>query len=232
MIYIGVAILVVLVILCIAVLYSRKRICICMNHTKNIFEYSKLSEKINRKYAKKHGYEFRIFEKEMTDRAPQWCMIPVLLELLGSGEFDYVFWIDADAIFNDFSKGLDNIVALDPSKDIYICDDSPNSGQKTTNTGTLLVKNTKWANDILNEVWSYKGQYLYEATHEQKVLGDIINSNRPDSKFHVASTKEFNSHMGENTKEDFIHHYMSRDTEYRVEKFTTWIEEHPEVFAT
>ena len=219
------ALSIVVVLLTVTLLVRRaKPICICMSHTENIFSYSKLTEAINRDYAKKHGYDFKIFEMKMQDRAPQWCKVKVIKELLAINKYSYIFWIDADAFFNKMNRKLESIIALDPNKDLYVCDDRPNSGkQNTVNTGTLLVKASDWSKKFANEWYEYHGKFLYEPFHEQSVLDHYINYTDESSHIHVAKTTDFNSCAGcsvESQKNEFIIHLMARSPKYRIDYIT------------
>jgi mannan polymerase II complex MNN10 subunit len=225
-----VLVVVVLVIVVISsVLYKSKakpRICICMSHTRNIYSYSKLAVQINSLYAKKHGYDFKVFEKEMTDRAPQWVKVSVVRDLLEGDMYDYVFWIDADAFFNKQDKTLESIIELDPEKDFIICDDSPNSGNSNTvNTGTFLIKNTDWSKRFLSEWYNYTGEYLYKFAHEQQVLYSFLEKYKEnilvtDSRLFNSAWSDYNAGV---IGKYFIVHLMSLSEEIRVQYMTDYI---------
>ena len=81
----------------------------------------------------------------MNDRAPQWCKINVIKELLNEKQYDYLFWIDYDAFFNDHSIKIEDIIKNNTTKDIIICDDYVNSGTYSgvkVNTSTMIIKCT------------------------------------------------------------------------------------------
>ena len=149
-----------------------------MSHTENIYEYSKLTERINRAYCKKHGYDFEIFNVTPTDRAAQWCKVEVVQRLLGRDEYDYIFWIDADAFFSQQTIDLESRIS-DYTKDIIICSDDSNSGRiGSINTGTFcefMVEGTSGYGDQKNEV---AGTPIGTATlsfsaEEEKIVGHI-----------------------------------------------------------
>jgi hypothetical protein len=206
------------------------RICICMSATPNIYSYSKLSEYINRKYAEKHGYTFVMFYDTMTDRAPQWCKIQVLNKLLDTDMYDYIFWIDADAFFNNFDIGIQKIIS-DSKKDLIICDDIANSGRKDTlNSGTFIVKTTDWSKDFFKKLWSYKGPYLYKYFHEQTMMEQYLDKDHMD----VRPAKEFNTEIGvqlkNNTlKDNYVIHLMAMTADFRVKYMSEWIKNHKDI---
>lgn len=217
---------------------SNKKIIICMSYTENISSYSKYAEIINKKYAKQHNYSFKKFNIEMTDRAQQWCKIKVINELLNTNQYDYIFWIDSDAFFNNFNITLNSIIDKYSDKDIIICDDIPNSGkQNTINTGTMFIKCTDWNKKFCKDWYNYTGDLLYNPLHEQGVLENFINDNKDNCKNHIqiCPTNMFNSTSSEyndsdyKKHNDFISHLMARDTQYRINYMKNWINNHPEL---
>lgn len=191
------------------------RLCICMSKTKNIEIYANLTEIINKHYARKHGYSFRMFNEVMTDRAPQWCKIKVINTLLSENKYDYLFWIDADAFFNKSEQPL----RITSDKDIIICDDIVNSGKlNTINTGTFFVKCSDWSKTFFKELWNYNGPYLYRPFHEQTIMEHYIDSNREH--FEIRPCIEFNTEINKQLKDEtiydnFVIHLMALSAEFR-----------------
>ena len=211
--------------------FEKLRICVCMSYTDNIKSYSSMTEKINRKYAIKHGYDFKVFSHKMTDRAPQWCKISVINELLSLNKYDYLFWIDSDAFFNNHDVKLENIINNDKSKQIIICDDIKNSGgrKNAINTGTIFIKCSEWSKKFFKLLWNYKGMYLYDAFHEQKVLEDFIDKKIMECqlKITIKPSNLFNTDYylldEPQIKNNFIIHVMSKPENYRIEYIGKWI---------
>jgi hypothetical protein len=212
-------------------IFEKINICICMSYTDNIKSYSSMAEKINRKYAIKNGYDFKVFSHKMIDRAPQWCKISVINELLASNKYNYLFWIDSDAFFNNHNIKLENIINNNKDKEIIICDDIKNSGgrQNAINTGTLFVRCSEWSKKFFKLLWNYKGEYLYNAFHEQKVLENFIDEKIIDChlKISIKPSNLFNTdyYLLDNPliKKNFIIHVMSKPENYRVEYMKNWI---------
>ena len=208
---------------------ANKRICICMSHTENIYPYSKLTENINRKYADKHGYEFKIFNLEMKDRAPQWCKIDVVNRLLDENQYDYLFWIDADAFVNKHDTPLETFIT-DETKSIIICDDIPNSGRENTlNSGTFFVKCNDWSKKFFKELWNYNGNYLYDHFHEQTMIEEYLKNDWMNAKeqIDVRPATEFNSDINQvyngQTNDTFIIHLMGLPMDFRINYINDWM---------
>lgn len=218
---------------------NKYKIIICMSYTDNISSYSKYTEYINKKYAEKHGYDFIKFNYELKDRAQQWCKVKAINHLLenNTNKYDYIFWIDSDAFFNNFNQTLDSIINKYNNKDIIICDDYPNSGIKNTiNTGTMFIKFSEWNKEFCKKWFNYTGEYLTSPYHEQSVLDYYIN-HVDNFKNHVivCPTKTFNSaayELNEYKKtNDFIIHLMARNSEFRINYIKKWIEDNHFIVA-
>lgn len=207
------------------------KICICMNHTPNIFSYSKLAEKINREYANAHNYDFQIFEYNMSDRAPQWCKIQVINELLATNKYSYLFWIDADAFFNKHEIPLEEFIT--PGKNIIVCDDIVNSGKPDTlNSGTFFVKCNKWSKKFFKQLWDYKGEYLYKYFHEQTILEHYLKNNLMNARKYikVEPATLFNTEITVQLKDNSIHdnfiiHLMAMPADFREKFMKKWLEQ-------
>jgi len=145
-------------------------------------------------------------------------------------DYDYLFWIDADALFNKHDIPLETFIT-DPDKNIIICDDIPNSGKKDTiNTGTFFVKCTDWSRDFFKYLWSYNGKYLYDHYHEQTIMEIAISDNTMNAKNNilVQSADTFNSTFSKLFDEDykrnnFILHIMGTPADTRINYMNDWL---------
>lgn len=211
-------------------LRNSNRLCICMLYTPNISEYASLTERINRAYAKKHGYDFVLFNERMADdRAAQWDKVKAVQRCLAMG-YRHVFWIDADAYVNKHEVPLESF--MDDDHELFICDDLPNSQGYSNcwvNTGTMVFKNTPFTRGFVDRWWNTRTpEYMYGKYHEQTVL-DTILKNDPSvmSRVKIHPAKAFNSLGHDIYKKEndwnrtFVVHMMSTTTEFRVEN--AWV---------
>jgi hypothetical protein len=166
----------------------------------------------------------------MKDRSPEWSKIKVIMDLQNENKYDYIFWIDADAIFNIHDIDFMEFVRQNPNSDILICDDNPNSGKDNTiNTGTILIKCTGWTKAFFKKIWDHTGEFLYNNFHEQTVMLDLFNANVMNARKHVKvlPTNTFNSawHLINEGKLDmFVLHIMKSSTDVRRSIMMKWIE--------
>lgn len=212
------------------------KICICMSQTDNIKEYSSLTEKINKKYAKLHNYDFKMLNHIMTDRSPQWCKVKVVNECL-EYNYDYLFWIDADAFFNKHTIKLEEIINQDLDKNIIICDDIANSGRNNTlNSGTFFVKCNDWSKQFFKTLWEYDGNYKYDYFHEQTMIEKYLDDNFMDSQRYISvrPAREFNTEINvqlndNSIYDNFVIHLMGHTKDFRVQFINNWLQNNYEL---
>jgi hypothetical protein len=195
---------------------SKLKICICMLYTPNIACYSKITEDINKLYAKKYNYSFKTFYKRLAnDRAPQWDKILAILELMKEN-YDYILWIDSDAYFNDHSKKLNEIFDFEGNYNIHISSDKP-YGIYNVNTGIMLIKNTIWSKKFLQRIWDCDDEdYLYKAYHEQTIFDNLYIDNEMDAKNNVKIYDSYIFNNNNPTSNSFIIHMMQSPEYVRI----------------
>ena len=194
------------------------KICVVMLYTPNISSYSSITEQINRQYCNKWGYDLKVYyDILIPNKAPTWSKLQAIKNILSN--YDYIFWIDSDAFFNNHDIQLENFIL--PTHDMFICDDLPNNvpGQHCLiNAGTILLKNTKFIQDFIDFWLTYDGKYNNELYHEQTVLDYMIKNNifNCKTKIKIYEAKAFNSIFGEFHDDDFIIHMMGLDEQSRI----------------
>ena len=108
----------------------------------------------------------------MTDRYNTWNKINLIKKHLPN--YDYVVWIDADAIFiknikiEDFlDDDIDLVLSKNPLSDTKIM-------YTMTSTGFMIWKNSKWSIDALNYIWNNYSLYAFSHFHEQTALDQLL----------------------------------------------------------
>lgn len=211
-------------------------ICIVMAGDSGTVAYRNLSQEINQRYAQKHGYHFLYRENEaLTDRAPQWIKIAVLIQLLSEKlPYTHFFWIDDDAFFNHHDLDLERFLRKYPDKKIILCSDDKNSGRKgSINTGTMFVENHPWCQSFLQNVWNYPStHHLYQCCHEQTTMERLLQR-QPSLWEHIAVEPEtsFNSYYGQIQNQslhyNFVIHLMATSPSFRFQYMRKWLSKHP-----
>jgi hypothetical protein len=228
---------------------SNKKRAVLMYCTPNLFDkWARHTLYLNRKYAERNGYDF-VLKSEPYDESVThaWQKIPAMIELLDKG-YDFVMYIDTDAVFNKHNITIESIIEKYPG-DILICSDETNSaGLYKTNGGAVIAKNTEKAKYLLNEWWALRYHYK-EFAFEQWAISDIYENKVPNvdnSMISVAPDTEFNSTYGDilnyannldtaSPPDIFVLHFMSMDDDMRERSFSKLVEiynknEHTEGF--
>ena len=71
---------------------------------------------------------------------------------LASGNFDYLLWIDADAVLVDFTRDvIQQLIQEHPHAHMVVCREPLDAqGFEVMNSGTVLVKNSEWSREFLH----------------------------------------------------------------------------------
>ena len=132
-------------------------------YTSNI-NYGVYSEMINQKYCEDKGYTY-VCEKNTEriisicdKRSFHWGKVKLVQELLDTDKFDYILFLDADAIISDFNQNIEDFI--DSDYDMVFAEDV--GYHSSMNTGVFLVKNSEWSKNFLKTWWesgeTYKGK--------------------------------------------------------------------------
>ena len=194
-----------------------RRVCILMFSTPNIVdEYAGHAATINEAYARRHGYAFVHVVRPAQHAIPQWEKVRLIKDHLP--DYDAVFWIDSDAAFNRHDVSLDRW--LDGPADFVGCTDVPNGPYKI-NCGTMLVKNTTWANEFLKTWWGMNGLPKYNKwANEQEALHDLLlsNVNGCADRVKIEAVDAFNSSypdLARGRRDTFVLHFMAMSATVR-----------------
>jgi galactosyl transferase GMA12/MNN10 family len=153
-----------------------------------------------RRFAERHSYNLVIGDASLCDgRPPAWTKVPLLYNLMES--FDFILWIDADAIILDFSQ---DPVDLLP-KDAYQAMVKHQSGELVSpNTGVWLLRSGQRSRDFLREVWNSE-QFIEHRYWENAAVIDLLGYGIESLRLEYESPwfdgtywlpTEWNSHVG------------------------------------
>ena len=128
-------------------------------------------------YANKHGYSYIkkiVNNDDYQDWHPTWIKIDVLKTYLPI--FDYVVWIDADAVFYNQDIKIEDFIEDGIDLVIPKLEFDRVSGNVWTNTttGFMIWKNSEWSRNTLNELWDNPKEFRFEFFHEQTRLDEIL----------------------------------------------------------
>lgn len=109
-----------------------------------------------RAYAEKHGYDYFLYNYRLdTGRAAYWDKVVALQRHLS--DYDWLFWLDSDALIMNDSIKLESII--DEDYDFITTRDC----LRGMNSGQFLIKNTQWSRDFLKLWYSPKYEHTQVA---------------------------------------------------------------------
>ena len=131
-----------------------------------------------RRFGERHGYDVVVGgEEAIEDRAPAWNKVLLLRSLLES--YDYVLWIDADAIILDDS--IDPVSLLGDGHYQALVRYRWNE-EECACTGVWLLRNVEKAIAFLDAVWNGGEGYLrlhpWEQAAAMRLLGYSVDPDR------------------------------------------------------
>ncbi len=169
-------------------------------------------------YAQKYNFTYILYQDlVVVQDIPHWNKVRLLMHWLP--KFDYIVWIDSDAIFTNLEKQFEDYINLYPNKSLFVCNDI---GGWQLNTGVMVLKNTNWMRNVLNLLWQMD-HIPHSKAAEQSSLIQLLEMNDPDFvNWHVFDQKDFNCHPKSHSQGDFILHMMGLSGEERLETFKRW----------
>jgi lipopolysaccharide biosynthesis glycosyltransferase len=129
-------------------------------------------------------------------------------------EYDYVAWVDADALFTNFSLGFEDVFASKPYEDFFVARDG-----NGLNAGVMLFKQTARASALLDMVWQFEGDHNH-MWQEQHALQQTLKrfSLFADMAVYVPQ-RVFNAYPGEQSdaatrwqRGDMLVHFANCDS--------------------
>ena len=178
----------------------------------NNYEIGKQIEPLHRAYCLKNNYDYKCFydvPDYLKERHPAWCKLHYILEMLKQN-YDYVFWIDADAFFCNFDIKIEDWIV--PYKNLILGRDAGanfsqwNKYKYLINSGVMIFKNTEWSKKILEFIMHFNKfkKFHTEPTWEQVAFRRCLKNDHYSIKSctHIITNLKFNSNT--NNLEHFI----------------------------
>jgi hypothetical protein len=159
------------------------KICVVMFYDKNV-TFGNFSFEINQRYCLKNNIDIiKSNTNSYNNRTSHWERLPLIIKHLPN--YDYIIWIDADAIFYEDSPNIESIINQHLDKDFIFSMDRP--PLTNINTGVFIVKNTEYSRIFL-EKWGYDEDIYKTNPHplwfDQGCFIHMWNNNLLDIKSH------------------------------------------------
>ena len=187
-------------------------------------EYFPYSERINRRYCERHGYDYVLRrDPPRADRHICWHKVPLILNELH--DCNYLLFLDADAFFYSQELSIhDEMTPLMGAKEILMAQDFGCESLRWTpgkpNSGVILMENS----DVVREFFEYwnSASDIDESTRwswppEQRALWDVVMPKFGDR---LEVHPEY--YLIQGRYGQFIRHYMLMPNEERLEKMKTF----------
>lgn len=151
--------------------YKKYSVCITTHFDKNFEKIGNLSVIGMKKYAKKYGFDFKIYNEIKSNRPPAWNKILIAQKLLeDKKKYDFVYWIDSDTLFFRFDEDIRK--EIEPDKDFYLVK-TDYLGFDIPLTGAFLIRNSEWSKKFLKDVWNLK-KYLHHNWWENAAVDELL----------------------------------------------------------
>ncbi|KAG0207063.1 hypothetical protein BGX28_001606 [Mortierella sp. GBA30] len=178
-------------------------------------EASLPSTENKRTYAAKHDYDFvargaEFAQEDQRGRRLVWGKIGAIQKVLP--HYEWLFWMDMDAIVADLDKDLREIIRQAEEKkntdaEISLIVARP-IRDRMLNAGVMLIKNTAWSRAFFNEVQT-KVDWYRKSSFEQAAIWEVMHDAKWSSGVYLfdGDDKTMNTFPKQYDNGDFIIHF-------------------------
>lgn len=182
------------------------RIAICSHGDSNMNDWKKYSFPNFMKYCQKHNYTFIGSNRRFDDRHPSWARLPMILEIIA--RYDWVVWIDPDALIVDTNKKIED----------YLSDDFSFRISKTgvINHGVWFVKNSQLGIQILQDTYN-QTQFIDHIWRENQACIHLFTNVYPQEtmdNIRIDLNADYNVFAKNFKAGNFIIHYPGEHKNY------------------
>lgn len=143
--------------------------CVITFYDKPFRIFGQLAWKSIKRYATMRKYDAMCFNERLSDRPVPWEKIICIQKAFEMG-YEFVFWIDADAVIVDLSEDIGSVIKND--RDLFLVRHTIDGGY-SPNTGAFLIRNTEKTKQMLGDIWNMK-EYVNHMWWEQGAFIDYF----------------------------------------------------------
>jgi inositol phosphorylceramide mannosyltransferase catalytic subunit len=173
-----------------------KRITICTQWTSEISSYAEDTELNHRAYAQKHNYGYYPCRfNPAINRPASWGKLLVLMSQFKTN--DWLFWIDADAVFTNMDKKIEDFIT---NKDFIV-----GSNFEGINCGAFLISTSQWSQMWLKRLYDMT-DYIENPWWEQAAIIHSMKDEAVQQRSLILGPREMQSFHWDWQPGDFIFH--------------------------
>ena len=140
-------------------------------------DFGELSTINHKEYAEKHGYSYHceiVDAEDYPNMHLTWLKIYILRKFIE--HYDYVVWIDADAVFVNKNLSIDNFIKANTDLIVPKMEEDRENDRVWTgiSTGFMILRNSKHIIALLESMINYEGPLKYGGFHEQEYLSNLV----------------------------------------------------------
>ncbi|MEK6556847.1 MAG: TylF/MycF/NovP-related O-methyltransferase, partial [Candidatus Margulisiibacteriota bacterium] len=167
---------------------SSPKILLLSAYTYNIKGFGEISEKSIAAYAMYWSYDYKIYHDGFDgSRHPVWSKMRFALNHIN--EYDYILWIDADAMIVNYGFDLQSVI--EEGTELYLCND-----RMGINFGVFMIHCSAYSKDLMDKIDAQR-HFIGIAWQEQSALTYLYTTNWNDlqSKTKFIKQSLFNSYV-------------------------------------
>jgi hypothetical protein len=174
------------------------RIAVASMFTPEFAQIRELAEPDRIAYCRRHDYDYLPAYRNLCPTRPAvWSKIPLLLEHLP--RYDWIFWLDADALILNGDVPLERL--LEDDADLII-----GSDLNGINAGVFFIRNTPASVRLLEAAWD-RQELLHHVFQEQEAIRLTLLEHRSTIRVLHARRRSFNAYPNEYRDDTFIVHF-------------------------
>lgn len=119
-------------------------------------DWVKFALQNHKDYSNRHSYTYILRKLPKTNRISTWEKIDLIKKIILSNEYDYIFWMDTDSIFTNFTIKIEDIINNTGENYNFIFSGDTN----IINAGHFIFKSSSWSLKELEKIWNiYPAKY-------------------------------------------------------------------------
>lgn len=210
-------------------------ICVLVSYDEGYKRMASYTVDLNiKKYCELHGYDLHIdYQEKFSNGKPaQWQKIRAARELLGTGKYDWVFYLDTDCLIMNPNIKLESFIEDDecsfivPKHSILAIDTPISEGNIISSQ--FFVKNDEYGMGILDEIWlGEDNNQIDKFDYEGRQIRILINSGKYSERIKLIEEKRLNRFWYVNNPFMYFAHEGINDNVWKEGDFIVHVTTYP-----